>query len=443
MNSNFDLNINNYTIKELESIFELPVNYDVYAISTQENKLKQNIEKDNNIPISVKTNTTTFISLVKNTLINNLITNNSSNSNNSNSNNNQSSSATALLSDIGTNLKKIQHLDLTLNSSQTVEAGNTNIIQKPPTPYVYGYGMEFFPGSINPLNKRILKKILNIDTRFRENYYTTTPANFQIDLPGTFTQVVFLELAAIEFPASFYTISKVFGNNFFTLEIKGEDPLVVTVPDGNYDYLSFQTYVNNYLHTSGTPYSKIQILADIETVVSSLELVGGSQRMIFGSTDGATHFSINFLTDKYGVEDRATPLPLKLGWLLGFREGYYENAFTYVSEGLVSLLGPRYFYLVVDDYNNNVSDGFYSAFNSSILNKNILARISVNGASLYSTNINISQFAGNLVVAPRHYFGPVNISKLKIQMLDEYGRVLDLNNMDYSLVLAFLTVYDL
>jgi hypothetical protein len=227
------------------------------------------------------------------------------------------------------------------------------------------------------------------------------------------------------------------------LEIKGTDPLVVTIPDGNYDYLSLQTYVNTYLTNSVSPYSIIQIQADIELTSSSLELVGGSQRMIFGSTDGSTSFSINFLTDKYGVEDRATPLPLKLGWLLGFREGYYENAFTYVSEGLVNLLGPRYFYLVVDDYNNNVSDGFYSAFNSSILNKNILARISVSGASLYSTNINISQFTGNLVVAPRHYFGPVNVSKLKIQMLDEYGRILDLNNMDYSIVLSYLVIYDL
>jgi hypothetical protein len=436
MNSNFDLNINNYNIKELESIFELPVNYDVFSIQSQENKLKQNIEKDNNIPFSVKTNTITFISQVKNTLINNFSTSNKNN-------NSSSSSNSSTLNDIASNLKKIQHLDLSLNSSQIVEAGNTSIIQKPSTPYVYGYGMEFFPGNINPLDKRILKKILNIDTRFRENYYTTTSSNFQIDLPGTFNQVVFLELAAIEFPASFYTVSKVFGNNFFTLEIEGNDPLVVTVPDGNYDYLSFQNYVNTYLTSCVTPYNKIQIQADIENVTTSLELVGGSQRMLFGSTDGLTSFSINFLTDKYGNEDRQTPLPLKLGWLLGFREGYYENALTYVSEGLVSLLGPRYFYLVVDDYNNNVSDGFYSAFNSSILNKNILARISVNGASLYSTNINISQFAGNLVVAPRHYFGPVNVSKLKIQMLDEYGRILDFNNMDYSIVLSYLVVYDL
>ena len=124
---------------------------------------------------------------------------------------------------------------------------------------------------------------------------------------------------------------------------------------------------------------------------------------------------------------------------MGFRQGFYENAFTYVSEGIVNLIGPRYMYLVVDDYNNNVNDGFYAAFNSSILNKNILARISLQG-SVFNLS---SQNNLNLITTPRQYFGPVDIQKLNIQLLDEYGRVLDLNNMDYSFCLSFQTIYDL
>ena len=165
----------------------------------------------------------------------------------------------------------------------------------------------------------------------------------------------------------------------------------------------------------------------------------GSGKMVVGSSLGTQQFSINFLTDRYGNEDRQTPLPLKLGWLMGFREGYYENALTYVSEGIINLLGPRYIYLVVDDFNNNVSDGFYGAFNSSILNKNILARISLQG-SVFNF---LSQNNYNLITNPRQYFGPVDIQKLQIQLLDEYGIILDLNNMDYSFCLAFQTIYDL
>ena len=161
--------------------------------------------------------------------------------------------------------------------------------------------------------------------------------------------------------------------------------------------------------------------------------------MIFGSTTGTQQFSINFLTDRYGNDDRQTPLPLKLGWLMGYRVGYYENSFQYVSEGIVHLLGPRYIYLVIDDFNNNVNDGFYGAFTSSILNKNILARISLQG-SIFSV---LSQNNFNLLTTPRQYFGPVDIQKLQVQLLDEYGRILDLNNMDYSFCLSFQTVYDL
>ena len=124
---------------------------------------------------------------------------------------------------------------------------------------------------------------------------------------------------------------------------------------------------------------------------------------------------------------------------MGFREGYYTNNTTYTSEGIIDLIGPKYIYLVVDDFNNNVSDGFFGAFTSSVLNKNILARISLQG-SVFSILV---QNNLNLVTTPRQYFGPVDIQKLQIQVLDEYGRILDLNNMDYSFCLTFQTVYDL
>ena len=161
--------------------------------------------------------------------------------------------------------------------------------------------------------------------------------------------------------------------------------------------------------------------------------------MIVGSTNGITDFSINFVTDRYGNEDKQTPLPLKFGWLIGFRDGYYENNTTYVSEGVINLLGPRYIYLVVDDFNNSVLDGFYGAFTSSIINKNILARISLQG-NLFDF---LSKDNFSLITTPRQYFGPVDIQKLQIQLLDEYGRILNLNNMDYSLCLTFQTIYEL
>ena len=151
------------------------------------------------------------------------------------------------------------------------------------------------------------------------------------------------------------------------------------------------------------------------------------------------NFVLDFKTNRFGVEDTSTPLPLKFGWIVGFREGYYEKNNNYVSEGVIDLNGPKYIYLVVDDFNNSVNNGFYAAFNSSFLNKNILARISLQGSMFnYLSENNLS-----LITSPRQYFGPVNIQKLNIQLLDEYGRVLNLNNMDYSFCLTLQTIYDL
>ena len=419
MNSNFDLNINNDNIIELEELFELPSNHDETIIEMKETKLRQHIMNDRNIISSTKTNTLDFIDKVKKKLLENLKTNSTLNKNIN-------------------NFKNIYNLDKTLNKSNITDAGSTYIIEKPITPYTQSSPSEFYQGTINPLNKRILKKNINIDTRFRENYYATLASNFHVNLPLKLSKVVSLQLSAIELPNTFYVISQVYGNNFFVLEIPDETPLIVTIPDGNYDYLGLQYFINNFLSTYGTnDYKNIKFLSDVNTPNGTGQ--SGSAKMIVGSTNGITDFSINFVTDRYGNEDRQTPLPLKFGWLIGFRDGYYENNTTYVSEGVINLIGPRYIYLVVDDFNNSVLDGFYGAFTSSIINKNILARISLQG-NLFDF---LSKDNFGLITTPRQYFGPVDIQKLQIQLLDEYGRILNLNNMDYSLCLTFQTIYEL
>jgi hypothetical protein len=424
MNSNFDLDIKNYTIKELEDIFELPLNYDESIVEMQETKLRQNIQGDRSIVSVTKMNTLKFLNQVKSKLVNYI----------------KEKKPFHEVEQLAKNWENIYNLDRTLSKSETINSGSTNIIKQPSTAYGQSSPSEFYPGTINPLNKRILRQNINIDTRFRENYYTTKSSNFHVDLPIRLTQVVSLQLSALEMPSTFYVISQVFGNNFFVLEINEQIPLSIIIPDGNYDYLALQLYMNNFLSTASSGYSDIEFLADMNTPAGTGP-AAGSGRMIVGLKAGATitNFAINFLTDKYGNEDRQTPLPLKMGWMMGFREGYYENALTYVSEGIINLLGPRYIYLVVDDFNNSVLDGFYAAFTSSILNKNILARVSLQG-SVFNY---LSKDNFNLITTPRQYFGPVDIQKLQIQVLDEYGRILDLNNMDYSFCLTFQTIYDL
>ena len=421
MDIKFDLNIDNYTIRELEELLELPNSYDESIIEMKEIKLRENIISDRSILSSTKNMTLDFINDVKKKLKAN------------------HKSKLSSISKLAKNWENIYNIDKSLSKSDIIDAGDTNIIKREVTPYGQSSPSEFYQGTINPLNRRVLRQNINIDTRFRENYYTSSATNFHVDLPLKLSKVVSLQLSALEFPNTLYVISKAFGNNFFVLEVPNVEPLVVTIPDGNYDYLALQEYINNFLLTiAPIEYNKIQFLSDINTPFGSGPR-GGSGRMIVGSTTGDVIFSINFLTDAYGNKDNQVPLPLKFGWLIGFRNGYYENNTTYISEGIINLIGPKYLYMVVDDFNNNVVDGFYAAFTSSILNKNILARVSLQG-TVFDV---LSKDNFNLITSPRQYFGPVDIQKLQIQLLDEYGRILNLNNMDYSFCLTFQTLYDL
>ena len=204
MDSNFDLNVKNYTKNELEDLFELPNDYDESVIEIKETKLRQNIMNDQHILPTTKKNTLDFINNVKKILVKNL----------------DSKIPNTNISKLAKNWENIYNMNKTLESSEVVNAGSTNIIKRATTPYGQSSPSEFYEGTINPLNKRILRQNINIDTRFRDNYYNTSASNFHLDLPLKLTKVVSLQLSAFELPNTFYVISQVFGNNFFVLEIQ-------------------------------------------------------------------------------------------------------------------------------------------------------------------------------------------------------------------------------
>ena len=413
---NFDLNLDNYRKEELEEIFNLPPNYSQTLIHTNEHHLRQNIMSNNGVNITVKQNTVSFLNAAKKKLLE------------------FANTATSITD----TYKQIYNIDKKLEKSAVQESGSAFVIKPSATPYTQSSPSEFYQGVINPLNKRTLRKSLNIDTRFRENYYGTSSSNFHLDLPMRMTDVVSIQLTALEFPSTFYNISKVFGSSHFSITI-GAETITIVIPDGNYTPPGLTSFLNTYLTSlitpTDNPFQYICFTVDVDTTGN------GSGRMVAGikSPHEPFDFSLNFQLDKSGLDDRMTPLPLKLGWKMGFRNGLYENNSSYVSEGVIDLAGSRYMFLVVDDFNNSVSDGFFAAFTSSILNKNILARISLQG-SVFSY---LSQNNLSLITYPRQYFGPVDLQKLQIQLLDEYGRIIDLNNMDYSLCLTMQSIYDL
>ena len=416
----FDLNINNYTKKEIIEMFDLPTNYDTGILEIKHSKMRENIMNNKEINKDIQAKTIQFLIQAKTILINEI----QNNSNKGVSNNNSSKLSEKILDFYNSSYE--------LKPSKLDDPQEHMVQVRDEKPYLSSFPSEFFKGVINPLKKRTIIKNLNIDTRFRENYFSSPSTNFHITLPTTFNDVLQLQLSSIELPTTYYNVSKQYGNNFFSVTANQETS-VVTIPDGNYTGDQIVNAINNQLLLLGYPFSKVVFLLNINNH-------SGSGQMMVGPLDASLNtLSLNFQADRFGIDDRSTPLPLKFGWTLGFRNGLYVNNLNYVSEGLVDVTGPKYVYLVIDDHNNNVNNGFYSAFNSSLLNNNILARI-----SLQSQFFDIQLTSNlNIVTTPRQYFGPVNLQNLNIQLLDEYGRVIDLNNMDYSFCITLTTVYDI
>ena len=331
------------------------------------------------------------------------------------------------------------------------EIGHSHMVQvRPDSVYNHSFPSEYYPGTLNPLKRRILKQNLNIDSRFRDNYYTSSSSNFSVVLPMIFNNIYSMSLSSIELPLSFFLISEKYGNNYFILTSNFAESVQIKIPDGNY-------YTNNSLIDAIQSAIDQTIYKDIIYIENDVSVSGVARTVLRSVSSGSggeeeeeLFFDIIFNADINGNAslknntNNSSDLPLKLGWVLGFRGGKYKGKSSYVSEGIIDTRGPSYLYLVVDDFNNSVNNGFYSAFQSSILNKNILARISLKPSAETDLATPVQTIQNNLsyLTVPREYFGPVNLRNMNIQLLDCYGRIVDLNFMDFSFCLTLTKQYD-
>lgn len=430
---NFDLNIDNYKRDELIEIFELPSVFNKELVENKQLRLQNSIINNRQISKEIQIKTINFLTKAKNIILNEgniVISSKPDKTQNTNTFDSNYSSQSKLSKTPIDNITTEYPLQLRNVVSPTLS-----------------FPSEFYPGVINPIKKRINKINLLINTKFRENYYSTSSTNFNLQLPTNFNNVVEMQLSSFEMPFSYYAISKQYGNNFFSISVTDTatnilNTSVITIPDGNYDQFSVAVAINNVLISLGSPFDLISFQADLSVATLSNKLIG-TNKMLVGPNivSDVSLIELDFQTNVLGNSDAHTQLPLKLGWMLGFRNGYYSGSLNYVSEGQIDVTGPKYIFLVVDDYNNNVHKNFYSALNESVLNNNILAQFPVINASPFNYYIENSLVSNSS--PPRSYFGPININSMTIQLIDEYGRIIDLNNMDYNFSLRLSSIYDL
>ena len=302
------------------------------------------------------------------------------------------------------------------------------------TPKTTQYGSHMV---MTDVSKESKTKYINMDTRFRDeynylntstlpiNYNYTNVANYTFTLPDKYNDVKTLSVSNVEIPIIYYNISSNLGNN--CVQITGSSTRLVVVPDGQY--------------TATTLNAKFLSLI---TTDISINVTQNGTTQIVNKTGSSVTVNFNYSavssTDTAGTYDKFNT-KFKLGWLLGFRAISYVLAgnATVTSEAILDLNGPRYLYLVVDEFSNGNQSSFVSCLSTSIVKKNILARIAVDGIS-YPYGSVLTGTAGNGLLSTdcRSYTGKIDIQRLNIQLVNENGAPMNLNGMDFYFCLKLV-----
>ena len=290
-------------------------------------------------------------------------------------------------------------------------------------PQVNQYGSHMVMTNVTKPSKR---KYINIDTKFRDDYQlyeTNSVANFNVTLPERITEVKNMIVCNAEIPMSFYNVSLELGNNYFKIiNTATNASAMVEIPAGNYDANGLVRSINSAIQAKSSPYKNLSLT--IANNHSVFDCSAGTLKIEFDiNADGSL--------DKFNFKR-------KLGWLLGFRNTTYTviNGISTISENFADLTGLRYVYLVIDEFGKGNQNSFLGPLPSSLVKKNILAKIMFNKTTFpFGTVIPANNFNGYLLTDRRSYTGKIDLQKLNVQLVDDVGNPVNLNGMDFSFCL--------
>lgn len=308
-----------------------------------------------------------------------------------------------------------------------------NIIQSNPTPFVYTQSSDFFPGQLNPINTRTLKKCISIDTRFRTQ--NTSSSDFLLSLPNKVSQVLSMECNSFELcPFSLPNISSSLGNNFLYISVQTHEKdynQIFILPNGYYTTTRLIELLNQlFSEQKNTPFLFLEWILDPYESGKCILMIDLNQDPKFSEQIQA--ITLDFSLDNQGQPDKTNPAT-KIGRLLGFVKTHYLGKKQYMSETIPNPnIALSSIYLCLDDFQNRSISSFQPAFTQMTMAPSILARISL----LFPEKL-------EYLSIPRKYFGPVDLSRFHIRLVDMYGRTLETDQTDYSFCLLLDTVYDL
>lgn len=446
MTIELDLDINNYSISDIEKFFNLNDEYNLNDIQDSEKKIISILIFDNNYDNNKKAQINNFLKIAKDKLIKNLKYNLDI------QNNGFIEDYDKLLIKDDENYVRNQ-TSVTSNGNSFVQYKDTTSVNDNINKNKYLNPIETFPTNIsrsylNNLKRKTIKQTIILNSLYREDYCNTLSTDFTLILPMYLKNILSIRLSSIQIPNTLYCISELNKNNSLYLreDAVGGVEGVVIIPDGNYDVNSFIATLNN------------EIKNQLSTENFLVTFDNNTQKITIENTI-PYGFTMNFYVD-FNFDEESnlnnqkkstinknykilncvdiTELYRRLGWIMGYRKQIYSDLTSYTSEGIFNGAFTNYIYFTLNDFNNSQSQNIIGFLPNSIIGNNILAMIPLNTSSFNVCFDNGADF----IEKKREYFGPINIQKFRIQLLNQYGEIINLNNMDFSFSLELEMGYD-
>lgn len=425
MSIELDLNINNYTLPELEAFLKVATPYSLNDILKSEKQIINVISNDKNYPVEHKSKFITFIKNAKTKLVARL---------------------RAELDKTLTNEEDLEpetfviqaDVGKVVNQTSTITAGGgssfvlnqeTSSFNDVVNPNKYLNPVEAFPTNIarsnlNNLKRKTILQTVILNSLFREDYKNTSSTDFSLVLPYQFKNVLSVRLSSIQLPNVLYCFSKAKLNNIFYISECGDGPNAsgtIILPDGNYSLSQLATTLQKTMNEQ------------LEISPPRFEVIAHESTQKITIMNNRNVFTMNFLKDIESKDFNST-----FGWILGFRQIEYTCSAVYTSEAVYNSVASDYIYFILNDFNHSQSQNILAMYSKSYIGNNILAMIPLTSQSFHICFDNGNDF----IEKKREYFGPVNLQRLKIELRNQYGELLDLNCMDFSFSLEVELGYD-
>lgn len=357
-----------------------------------------------------------------------------------------------------------------LNNPQVIQNNDSYVI-KPGTFEPYETFDNKYPNDVlNPIRTKTTTHIVAIDTLFRNPIYNTN--DFVYTLNDTLKNVVSLKVTSFELPNVWYSFSNENKSNVFYIDMSGVNDgsgnfysasYDIIIPPGNYAPIEFQDKMNtlftNLAPNQGPDFLTLRIDQHTgKTIIRANDINDidlGTSPVPFDPL--SAYYSPNLeYTLRFAVENiPERPLYFNAGWMMGFRKESYTvtGLDTYID--VINTIPPityvgyiesesyfgsnifTYIYFEIDDFNNNSASTNVTTNNEYMFTKNIIAKIPLTSGS----NTIIINTSDDQMFKERNYFGPINIDKFRVRLLNKFGQPIAINNNDYSFSLEVTQIY--